>query len=300
MNIETNIAARAMKFKLQRGGVRRAARDKDAEEVIKNLKGDEGQIVSRKLFQNKSSLVYKYQLKASEMYQYHISQTLPCGDDATRLLKNESYFEYTGKMQQYISELDVLKRQIVGDEATYEAVITADITERNTNLYNQGKTSTAVHSDYLTYSQMCDRLYVTWYPEPISTSGDFRWEIPAEMKHRCDEQLNQMLQDAKQDIYTRMLAPMQAFIDKLAVPIGEQGSIFRDTLVENLTDLVTHLPKLNLDDDPKITEMIAALKETTDAYSGNPDILRESPGMRAKAKTDMDALLKQLTGGYKI
>jgi len=296
--IDTSISLRAMKFKLQRGGVRRSARDKDAEEVIKSLKGDEGQIVSRKLFLNKNSPVQKYQQKANEMYQYHIANTLPCGDDATRLMKNSIYFEYTGRMRQSISELELLKQTIVGSEATYANVVCDDVTERNNHLTAQGKPATATQEDYLPFDEMARRLYVTWYPEPISTSGDFRFEIPDEMKHRCDEQLAQMLEDAKADLYARMLAPMKAFVEKLTVPIGEDGSVFRNTLVSNLADLVDHLPRLNLDDDSRVAGAIKALSETIEPYAGNPDALRESPAVRSKAKADVETLMSQLSGGY--
>jgi len=296
--IDTSISSRAMKFKLMRGGVRRSARDKDAEEVIKSLKGDEGQIVSRKLFLNKNSPVQKYQQKANEMYQYHVANTLPCGDDATRLLKNSIYFEYTSKMQQFISELESLKQKIVGSEAIYMNVVTDDVMERNAALAAQGKPATATPDDYLSFDEMERRLYVTWYPEPISTSGDFRFEIPDEMRTRCDEQLDQMLREAKADIYVRMLAPMKAFVEKLSVPIGEDGSVFRNTLVSNVADLVEHLPRLNLDDDSQVTEAINALRDAIMPYSGNPDTLRESPAVRSKAKADVEKLMAQLSGGY--
>lgn len=289
-----------MKFKLQRGGVRRAVRDKDAEQLIKSMRGDEGQIVSRKLFQNTKSPVYLYQQKANEMYQYHIANTLPCGDDSTRLMKNSLYFEYTGRMGQFISELEVFRARIVGTPEIYRDVVQADIDERNMNLRHQNKPETATFDDYLTYGEMGDRLYITWYPEPISTSGDFRFEIPQEMKTRLDNQLAKMVDDAKADIYVRMLAPVRAFINKLSIPIGTEGAVFRNTLVDNITDLVEHLPKLNIDDDPVIAGLLDSLKNTIEPYANNPDVLRDFPNTRNAAKMEMIDILDKITKGYKF
>ncbi len=52
-----DIANRAMKFRLSRGGTKRRVRDKDAEALVKQTLGDEGQIVSRQLFKDKNSLI---------------------------------------------------------------------------------------------------------------------------------------------------------------------------------------------------------------------------------------------------
>lgn len=298
--METGIESRAMKFKLQRGGVRKSTRDKEAEELVKQIKGDEGQIVSRKLFQHKDSPVQKYQQKSNEMYQYHIANTLPFGDDSTRLMKNSLYFEYTGRMSAFIQELDRLKQQIVGDEGIYQRVVDDDVIARNQSLYAQMKPPTATQNDYLTFEEMERRLYITWYAEPIATSGDFRFEIPAEMKKALDDNLLNALREAKEELRSRLLAPMKALVDKLSVPIGEDGSIFRNSLVTNLTELVDQLPHLNLDDDPEIEAVREKLEKVIKPYEGNEDNLRKYQGDRVKTKQEIDALMKDLSGGWKI
>lgn len=299
MGITTGIETRAMKFKLQRGAVRRSTRDKDAEKMLKDMNGDEGQLVSRKLFLGPTSPVQKYQQKSSEMYQYHTANTLPYGDDGTRLMSNSIYFEYTGRMTQFIAELEALKQTIVGDESMYHSVVQHDITRRNAALTAQNKPPTATAADYMGYEAMRDRLYVTWFPEPVATSGDFRFEISADMKKVYDDNLARIVEDAKADVLNRVLEPMKAFVKRMSVPIGEEGAVFRDTMVTNLTDLVTHLPKLNIDDDPRISSMVAELRTITAKFT-NPDVLRSNSVARATAKKDVSELMNKLTGGWKI
>ena len=295
----TGIECRAMKFRLSRGGVRRSTRDKASEDMLKQTVGDEGQIVSRKLFQVKTSPVYAYQLKNGEMYQYHVAHTLPCGDDGTRLLNNAIYFEYTAKMSDFISQLDVLRARIVGTEDIYRQVVQSDIVDRNDALFNQGKPRTASVNDYASYSEMRNKLYVHWIAEPIATAGDFRFEVPEDMKKRYAENMAQMVENAKADVINRVIAPMQAFVARMSVPIGTDGSVFRDTMVTNLTDLVTHLPKLNIDDDKRITDMVQSIKNITSKFS-SPDVLRMSQTARDTAKQDVETLMKNLTGGWAL
>jgi hypothetical protein len=299
MDSQSSIETRAMKFKLQRGRVRCTSRDKDSEELLKQTRGDEGQVVSRKLFLNKNSPVHKYQQKSSEMYQYHVANTLPCGDDGTRLMSNSIYFEYTGRMSQFISELEALKLLIVGDIATYAAIVHQDIDERNKLLTAQGKPATASTHDYSPYEAMCERLYVTWFPEPIATSGDFRFEIPAEMKKAYDDNMQRVIDEAKEDILARVIAPMRTFVAKMTIPIGEDGSVFRDTTVTNLCDLVEQLPKLNIDGDARITAMVESLRGVTSKFV-EPNVLRNSQSAREAAKADVSLLLDKLSGGWKI
>ena len=128
----TSIKNRAMKFRLSRGGTHRRVRDKDAEALVKKTLGDEGQIVSRELFTGKNYLT-EYQTLAGEMYSYHVKATLPFGDDGSRLLPNQAYFDYTSKMGNYISRLDNLKGLIV---TNWGAMVQTDINARNSRLIN--------------------------------------------------------------------------------------------------------------------------------------------------------------------
>jgi hypothetical protein len=176
---QSSISNRAMKFKLHRGGTHRRIRDKDAEALVKSTLGDEGQIVSRELFTDKTSPIYIYQKLSAEMYGYHVKATLPFGDDSSRLLPNTAYFDYTTKMQGYISQLDQLKQSIVSN---WTNLVFNDVQVRNSRLIAQGKAANASTSDYPTASQIEARLYVQWFPEPVTTSNDFRFTLPQELK----------------------------------------------------------------------------------------------------------------------
>ena len=96
---DTSIASRAMKAVFHRGvGASKRTRDPAAESMVKQQYGDEGQIVTRKLFIKKDGLVQQRNTLANEMYNFHMKSTLPHGDDGSRLLPNKMYMEYVTQM----------------------------------------------------------------------------------------------------------------------------------------------------------------------------------------------------------
>ena len=289
----TSITNRAMKFRLSRGGTHRRVRDKDAEALVKQQLGDEGQIVSRELFKDKNSLIYKYQSLANEMYGYHVKATLPFGDDSSRLLPNAAYFDYTTKMQGYISQLDQMKQQIVNH---WGGMVQQDIATRNALLLGQGKPQTAKVEDYPTVQQIESRLYINWYPEPISTSNDFRFELPQDMLDRVDQQINDMLEEAGRDLYVRMLKPVSAFVEKLGKYTGDKGQRWHDSFIDNLNSLTTELPKLNVNDDPVVTQLLQQIDAIITPYKFSPDALKEDINARTQVQQKMAALEATLKG----
>lgn len=292
---EVSIANRAMKAVFHRGvGAARRSRDLEAEALVRDQLGDQGQIVTKRLFTNKQGLIYKRNQLANEMYTYHIRATLPHTDDGARILPNKQYFEYTQTMGQFEQSLKAMDAQIIQD---YSALIAADMTERILALQAQGKPTTGVHRDeYPSLDQMQRYLYVEWVLEPISTANDYRYQVDDAMKARLESRLKVIEEQAKADVFARMFPPMQRFIEKLRVPIGEKGSIFRDSLVENLNELAVELPKLNFSDDPRVDEMVGEVKRLLQPYVFNPDALREQPEARDRARERMEELMKKMDG----
>jgi hypothetical protein len=84
-------------------------------------------------------------------------------------------------------------------------------------------------------------------------------------------------------------------VSKLAVPIGEQGAIFRNTLIENVLDIVNRVPALNITGDTGIAGMAADIKATLLAHAQHPDVLRESPIVRERVKASMDDIMSRMS-----
>jgi hypothetical protein len=288
----TSIASRAMKFKLSRGGTKRRVRDKDAEALLKNQLGDEGQIVSRELFKGKNK-VSEYQGLANEMHGYHVKATLPFGDDSSRVLLNTNYFDYTTKMNNYISQLAQFRYVIL---ASWDQLVQDDINSRNNALIAAGNAPLAKVSDYPTRHSMENRLYVTWFPEPISTVNDFRFDLPADMLEVVDKQFADMIETASRERFTRMLNPVSAFIGKLERYTGEKGQRWYDSFVENLASLPEEIAALNIKDEPMVDKFLSDIQALIAPHAANQETLKEDKHARDEMKRKLEALEAGLKG----
>jgi len=288
-----SIANRAMKFKLSRGGTARRVRDKDAEALVKQTLGDEGQIVSRETFKDKGNAVAQYQQLSNEMHAYHIKATLPFGDDSSRVLPNAAYFTYTTKIGDFISRLSVLRINIL---ANWDGLVNADIAARNYSLVANGKSPTAKVEDYPTAKQMENKLYVVWYPEPVSTSGDFRFTLPPEMLAVVDKQYAEMVEAASRERFTRMLTPVSAFIKKLGEFKGDKGQRWHDSFVENIAALPDEINALNIVDNPDVDAFLAEISTLIKPYVAQPDALKEDVYAREEMKKKLQTLEDSLKG----
>ena len=282
-----------MKFRLSRGGTKRRVRDRDAEAVVKQQLGDEGQIVSRQLFKDKNNLVNQYQNKANEMYTYHVRSTLPFGDDASRVLPNTSYFTYTQKMQDFISELAVMRNRILTD---WSKLVQDDINLRNADLAAQGKPQSAQTSDYPTLAQMENTLYVSWFPEPISTVNDFRFSLEPEMLEIAQRQFDDMVATCSAERFNRMLTPVSAFIEKLTNYKGDKGQRWYDSFVDNLASIPDEIRALNVVDDPVVDSFVQQIEDMMRPYAPNPSMLKEDSQARDDMKKKLEALEQSLKG----
>jgi hypothetical protein len=293
---DASLASRAIIFKLSRGGTRRRVRDAAAEQLVKQQLGDEGQIVSRELFRDKTSPVHQYQALSSEMYQYHIRATLPFGRDGGGLLPNERYFDYTTAMTNFISRLDNLRDTIV---ANWTSIVSNDIALRNHDLAQQGKAQTASATDYPDVSEIQDKLYVNWHPSPVPTAGNFLVELPPSMQQRFEQYEKDVITACNGELIDRMLTPLNAFINKLSKYTGEKGQRWHDSFVENLASVVDALPVLNINKNPEIDAMHKQLKELVTPLAASSEALKEDKAVRDEVKARMEELARSMSG-YKF
>ncbi len=289
----SNISNRAMKVHLHRGGTAKRVRDKDAEQLVKSTLGDEGQIVSRELFKSKTTPLAKYQQIGNEMYAYHVKATLPFGDDGGRLIPTTAYLDYTTKMQAYLQQQKDLAIDIIGN---WQQLVLADVRDRNNSLYTQGKPQNASESDYPTASQIASKLYVKWYPEPVSTSNDFRFEVPDDLKRALDAQLDEYVAAAGKEVYVRMLDPVSAFVEKCGKYTGEKGQRWHDSFVDNLSALQTELAPLNINDDPQVSEFLKKIDDIIRPYALTPAAIKDDPVARSAMRAKFAELESSLKG----
>jgi len=253
----------------------------DAEESERYGAGN----VNKHLFKGRDNRVKQAISKYTEVYSYIKSHTVPWSTGVDMLNIN-LYQEVTHTLRRLIAEANATVDDLV-DNWDYEV-------QRDYNrLLPTGHASL---DDYPTAEHVRDRFGIEVQFMPVPTTGDFRVEISDEDKASLLSRLQDAGRNAERHVINKMLEPMIAAAEKLAVPIGTDGSIFRDSLVENLVDVADRMARVNLSDDPVIQKQIADLKSIVGQYADNIDVLRNSQHVRDVASKQISDLIGQMKG----
>ena len=129
---------------------------------------------------------------------------------------------------------------------------------------------------------------------PLAAAGDFRANISTEaataIRTDIENRINAAQTKAMSDLWQRLYDGVRHMVEKLEDP----EAIFRDSLVENLTELAAVLPALNFANDAGLESLAAEVKAKLTEIE--PETLRTAPLVRREVATDAAKLLKAITG----
>jgi hypothetical protein len=286
----TPLNAKAMLVKLT---VRRAnltRRDTAAESYVQSQLDDTSLVVNSKLFRDKHNPVNQLVSKVGEVYTYHKNHTLAYADKGPRLLPNVQYMDYSAGMRNLIASVDSIKVQLMPN---YDKYVQLDIQQRSLSPNSRAKLE-----DYPTADQFEASMGFELKFMPLPDASHFLFDINAEDKAAFVEMMGQVEQGARNETIKMMLEPLGHLVDKLNKPIGTEGSIFRESAVDNIVDNINRARKLNVSDDPEVTQMIDTLSAAVNVYTGT-NVLRESPIVREQAAKKLDYIAKQMGALYR-
>ena len=125
---------------------------------------------------------------------------------------------------------------------------------------------------------------------PVPDAGDWRLDIGNEAMTTMQEQYGKFyedqLQTAMKDVWQRAHSALSKMSERLDYSDDTTKKIFRDSLVENVHDMVQLMEVCNITNDPVMAD---AARRLEDALSGvTPDALREDAYLRAQTKRQVD------------
>jgi len=182
----------------------------------------------------------------------HYRLTVPAVDRGMRLLAGARQLEHSATMQRHAAAFQAAVAAFVGD---YEAV-RADAPSRLNGLY------IAAH-----------------WPDVEVVRRSFRLEcryLPVPSLGQWDEWLRESADAAASELRERIGEALRAYAEKLADP----SKIFRDSLVENLADVLNIAADLNLGGDQQISALV---EQARSLATVDPDQLREDKALRAES-----------------
>jgi hypothetical protein len=123
---------------------------------------------------------------------------------------------------------------------------------------------------------------------PLPIVEDFRIDLGDQEVDRIRENIAAEIADrfaaATRNIYDRIADQLRKMKERLTT----KDAVFRDSLFENLLSLIDLLPKLNIGNDPRISEICEDLKGIYTA----PETIRQDDTLRAQKAREVDAILK--------
>jgi len=250
--------------------------------------------VNKHLFEGRDNLVKSTISKFTEVYTYVKDNTVPWTTGVDMLNMNH-YLEFTTGLRKRV---DDAHRAVDTLCLSWEDEVKADLERLSEIALAKGKPNLANENDYPDVDELRSKFGIHIRFMPVPTTGDFRVEISDDDKASLQQQLDDAGVNANKHVIKSMIEPMERAIAKLSVPIGNNGSVFRDTLVDNLVEVTERMNKINLSDDATIQDSIDNLRDLISTYASEQgkDLLRSNQTSREKAVNDIDSLCKQMSG----
>ena len=209
---------------------------------------------------------------------WHYEQTLPWSDGGSRLLPMKNFFDYKATLGDFERQLEGEVQMFLQE---YDTLVTAAAFQLG-DLFDS--------DEYPTAESLKSKFKFKYVFLPVPDVGDFRIDINDAHKQELQEQYEQFynnkLADAMKDAWDRLHDCLTRMSDKLA---GEDKQIFRDSLVNNASDLCELLTKLNVTGDAKLE---VARKKLESALVGvTASELRKDDDLRLDVKAKVDEIL---------
>lgn len=207
---------------------------------------------------------------------YHYSNTLAWGEINLRLLPVLQFTEYSNRMRQYREAYEAAVNDFCGDFPSFVEQARVDLN----GMFNA--------ADYPPVERIRAKFNFAVELSPIPDSADFRIDMAGEELERIKSQYekfaNDRIADATREVYGRIAETVGHMAAKLAefrpaVGASKAAGVFRDSLVENVRNLVALLPALNVTADSKLAALTRRMER--ELIGHDAETLRDSPAVRA-------------------
>lgn len=252
--------------------------DKRATGTVEDTYATKGKVgqYSKKLLPNALELAEVVR-QAQDIRVYFYQQTLPWAHDGTRILKADNYIEFT----------NTLRAKRAGFERVVDEFIYAyprllqDAKNTLGNLFHE--------TDYPTSASLRGAFDFELSFMPMPSVEDFRVTISDEEKAEFSNKMREVEGIAMRDCWNRLHEVVSNAANKLHSP----DAVFRDSLIENITEICKLLPKLNVTDDAQLESMRQSVESLVAGIS--PDACRGNPETRSDAARKLDDITSKMS-----
>jgi hypothetical protein len=210
--------------------------------------------------------------------------TMPWSDMGLRLVSTQNYFKYTQQMSALQTEFHRLVNIFLdayGWEIGQAQVKLGD-------LFNQ--------DEYPSTDRLREKFRFQLSEMPVPDVGDFRLDINNEaqelIKQKYADYYTAQLKNAMRDVWLRAHTALSKMSERLDYADKDTKKVFRDSLVENVMDMVGLLKTCNITGDSQMSAIATSLENAL--LGVTPDALRADDYLRYETKQHIDTVLKAL------
>ena len=219
----------------------------------------------------------------SQIRKFHTTNTLPWGNDGTRILPTDQYWYYRENMSQLI---DTHQRAVA---RFIEEVYPEQMQIARQRLGTMFDASEYPNVDEL--ERLFDARYELW---PMPDSQDFRAALSDEEANKIrkdmDATLNEKLAETTRELWERLHSVVQKAFDTFS----DGDARFKKSTLTNISDIVALMPRLNITNDADLAAMTKQI--ATKLTNLDAEAIRNEPKARTEVARSADEILRQMSG----
>jgi hypothetical protein len=176
----------------------------------------------------------------------HYKLTLPWLDNGSRMLPTKMIWEYGETISKYRDEFAACRDSMI---YTYDEQISLG-ERRLKELFDK--------DEYPSAKQLAKKFKFEHVLLPIPTRADFRLEVNELEKQKFEAKLAEISKTAVRDVYDRIHGSLKHLKERLE---DTDAKRLHTSMLDNLSELVDIIPKMNITNDPDLDAMCDRLRE---------------------------------------
>lgn len=214
----------------------------------------------------------------------HYTMTLPWSNEGARILPAVLWDDYSQKMSAHRL---AYKEQVDQFVANYDGLV--DEARRRLNgMFND--------NDYPNVNEVRYRFGFAVKVTPVPTARDFRVSLAGpdveQIRADIEAQTREAMTLAQQDVRQRLSDAVSHMAERLGQYDGGKRGSFRDTLVDNVRDLVVLLPKLMIQPDDAFIQLVREADSKLTRYDA--EALRKDEAVRSSVQAEAAQIYAKL------
>lgn len=226
----------------------------------------------------------------------HIALTLPWTQEGQRILSVHGYQNYMEKIRGYRKEFEAELPNFVAQFPQYVAQRAIELN----GAFNP--------ADYPDASKIASHFTFTLRISPLPIGNDFRADLDdvqkEEIRREIEAQTSEAIDGTVRFMHEKLAKMLSHMVESLKdyKPSEKLGDgretkpkgIFRNSLVENIREVVSLMPSFNITNSPELAAITERIK--ADLCEFDAEDLRESDGIRQKTAEKAEKILADITG----